>query len=95
MLLLTDLATAYLSRRWYWLSALFLVATFLKVLGANNAIGISGSIALVTAFIIFRPKAVYAVKDCTRLTDNVGVTGILPQVLAALGSVFTAAGVGD
>ena len=72
-----------------------LVATFLKVLGANNAIGISGSIALVTAFIIFRPKAVYAVKDCTRLTDNVGVTGILPQVLAALGSVFTAAGVGD
>ena len=61
-----------------------LVATFLKVLGANNAIGISGSIALVTAFIIFRPKAVYAVKDC-----------ILPQVLAALGSVFTAAGVGD
>ena len=72
-----------------------LVATFLKVLGANNAIGISGSIALVTAFIFFRPKAVYAVKDCTRLTDNVGVTGILPQVLAALGSVFTAAGVGD
>ena len=69
-----------------------LVATFLKVLGANNAIGISGSIALVTAFIFFRPKAVYAVKDCTRLTDNVGVTGILPQVLAALGSVFTAAG---
>ena len=68
---------------------------FLKVLGANNAIGISGSIALVTAFIFFRPKAVYAVKDCTRLTDNVGVTGILPQVLAALGSVFTAAGVGD
>ena len=72
-----------------------LVATFLKVLGANNAIGISGSIALVTAFIFFRPKAVYAVKDCTRLTDNLGVTGILPQVLAALGSVFTAAGVGD
>ena len=72
-----------------------LVATFLKVLGANNAIGISGAIALIAAFIIFKPKAVYAVKDCTRLTDNVGVTGILPQVLAALGSVFTAAGVGD
>ena len=35
-----------------------LVATFLKVLGANNAIGISGSIALVTAFYhFFRPKA--------------------------------------
>ena len=72
-----------------------LVATFLKSLGANNAIGISGIIALIAAFFIFRPKPVYAVKDCTRLTDNVGVTGILPQVLAALGAVFTAAGVGD
>lgn len=56
------------------------------------ATGISGAIALIAAFIIFKPKAVYAVKDCTRFTDNVGVTGILPQVLAALGSVFTAAG---
>ena len=72
-----------------------LVATFLKVLGANNAIGISGIIALIAAFIIFRPKPVHAITDCTRLTDNVGVTGILPQVLAALGAVFTAAGVGD
>ena len=32
--------------------------------------------------------------DGIRLTDNVGTTGILPQVLAALGSLFTAAGVG-
>ena len=47
-------------------------------------------------FYLFQAKRLfYAVKDCTRLTDNVGVTGILPQVLAALGSVFTAAGVGD
>ena len=27
--------------------------------------------------------------------DSVGITGILPQLLAALGAVFTAAGVGD
>ena len=59
-----------------------LVATFLKSLGANNAIGISGIIALIAAFFIFRPKPVYAVKDCTRLTDNVGVTGILPRPAA-------------
>ena len=64
-------------------------------MGANNAIGVSGVIALIAAFLLFRPKPVYAAKDCTRLTDNVGVTGILPQVLAALGAVFTAAGVGD
>ena len=58
-----------------------LVATFFKSLGANNAIGVSGVIALIAAFLLFRPKPVYAAKDCTRLTDNVGV--------------FTAAGVGD
>lgn len=62
-----------------------LVATFFKSLGANNAIGVSGVIALIAAFLLFRPKPVYAAKDCTRLRDNVGVTGILPQVLAALG----------
>lgn len=72
-----------------------LVATFLKVLGANNAIGISGAIALVVALLLFKTKPSYAVSDGTRLVDNVGVTGILPQVLAALGSLFTAAGVGD
>lgn len=72
-----------------------LVATFLSFLGANNAIGISGAIALIVAFLLFKVQPKYAVLDGTRLTDNVGVTGILPQVLAALGSVFTAAGVGD
>lgn len=72
-----------------------LVATFIKALGANNAIGVSAAIALVTALIMFRPKPVYIVKDGTRLMDNVGTTGLLPQVLAALGALFTAAGVGD
>ncbi len=72
-----------------------LVATFITKLGANNAIGISAIVALALAFILFRPKPVYAVKDGTRLMDNVGTTGILPQVLAALGALFTAAGVGD
>ena len=57
-----------------------LVATFLKVLGANNAIGISGTIALLVALLLFKTKPSYAVTDGTRLVDNVGVTGILPQV---------------
>lgn len=72
-----------------------LVATFLKALGANNAIGISGALALVAALLLFRETPKQAVADGTRLVDNVGVTGMLPQVLAALGSLFTAAGVGD
>ena len=71
-----------------------LVATFWTEIGANNAIGISAFAALIVAFLIFRCKGSYAIKDGTRLMDNVGAVGILPQVLAALGSLFTAAGVG-
>lgn len=71
-----------------------LVATFWKALGANNAIGVSAVVALLVAFALFKNKPVYAIKDGTRLLDNVGAVGILPQVLAALGSLFTAAGVG-
>lgn len=71
-----------------------LVATFWKQLGANNAIGVSGIIGLVAVFLLFKPKASYIVKDGTRLMDNVGPVSLLPQILAALGSLFTAAGVG-
>lgn len=72
-----------------------IVATFWKSLGANNALGVSGVAALIVAFAIFRCKPAQAASDGTRLMDNVGSAGILPQVLAALGALFTAAGVGD
>lgn len=72
-----------------------LVATFWKELGPNNAIGVSAIIALVAVFVITKAKAKSIVTDGTRLMDNVGPVGILPQVLAALGALFTAAGVGD
>ncbi|MDO4198655.1 MAG: DUF979 domain-containing protein [Erysipelotrichaceae bacterium] len=71
-----------------------LVATFWKALGSNNAIGVSGIIGLIAVFLIFKPKPEYIVKDGTRLMDNVGPISLLPQILAALGSLFTAAGVG-
>jgi len=62
---------------------------------ANNAIGISGVVALVVALLMTKAPAKYAVVDGTRLMDNVGPIGILPQLLSALGALFTAAGVGD
>ena len=43
-----------------------LVATFLKVLGANNVIGISGAIALIVALLLFKTRPSYAVTDGTR-----------------------------
>lgn len=75
--------------------AAILTATFLKPLGTNNAIGISALIALVVALCIFRAKPVVALTESTRLLDGVGPIGLLPQVLSALGALFTAAGVGD
>ena len=71
-----------------------LVATFWKSLGANNAIGVSAAVALIVALCLFKAKPGIALKDGTRLLDNVGPTGLLPQVLSALGALFTAAGVG-
>ncbi len=72
-----------------------IVATVWTSLGANNAIGVSGAIALIFAIVIFKAKPKYAVTDGVRLMDNVGTVGMLPQVLSALGALFTAAGVGD
>ncbi|AEC01685.1 DUF979 domain-containing protein [Parasphaerochaeta coccoides] len=70
-----------------------LAATFLPF-GANNAIGISAAVALLVVFLITKAPAKSAVTDGSRLMDNVGPVGILPQLLAALGALFTAAGVG-
>ena len=85
---------------WVFLPALtlavvaVLVATFWKSLGANNAIGVSALIALIVALCLFKEKPGTALADGTRLLDNVGPVGLLPQVLSALGALFTAAGVG-
>jgi len=62
---------------------------------ANNAIGISGVVALITVIVLTKADVKYAIIDGTRLMDNVSTTGILPQLLSALGALFTAAGVGE
>ena len=67
----------------------------LSWLTANNAIGLSGVVALCAAILLTNCNPKYAVVDGTRLMDNVSTTGILPQLLSALGTLFTAAGVGD
>lgn len=63
-------------------------------LSTVHAIGISAAIALVIVFVITKAPAKYAPIDGSRLMMNVGPVGILPQLLAALGALFTAAGVG-
>ena len=67
----------------------------LSWLTANNAIGLSGVVALFAVLLLTKASPKYAAVDGARLMDNVSTTGILPQLLSALGALFTAAGVGE
>lgn len=59
------------------------------------SIGGGSIIAIVLALIIFKPNVEDTVEDTTKLVMQVGAASLLPQLLAALGSIFTKAGVGD
>jgi uncharacterized membrane protein len=52
-------------------------------------------IAVGVALIWFRPPLLAPLQEGRRLLDSVGWAAILPQMLASLGAVFLAAGVGD
>lgn len=73
----------------------FLVAqVWTKQLGSLVALGIAAVIAAIAALAITKGKPAEMVEDGRRLFEIVGPVSILPQLLAALGAVFTAAGVG-
>ncbi|WP_297637148.1 DUF979 domain-containing protein [uncultured Clostridium sp.] len=59
------------------------------------AIGAGAVVALVGAFIITRAKPKEAVNDGAKLLHQMGASAMLPQLLVALGALFTQAGVGQ
>lgn len=63
----------------------------------NGAVmtGIACLVALLLALIICRPKISETRSDTSRLLMQVGAACLLPQLLGALGSVFSASGVGE
>lgn len=74
----------------------FIVAQFwTQQIGSLVALGVSVVVALILALIITRGKVSEMAEDGRRLLEIVGPVSILPQLLAALGSVFAVAGVGD
>jgi uncharacterized membrane protein len=58
-------------------------------------LGIGVLIALGVCYAWLRPPVLAPVDEGRRLMDSIGWAGILPQMLAALGAVFAAAGIGD
>lgn len=59
------------------------------------AIGIAAIITLILTMFITKASAKTVADDSSRILQVVGMTAILPQLLASLGSLFNAAGVGD
>lgn len=66
-----------------------------KALDGAVMTGISCLIALALAIIVCKPKVNETRSDTSRLLMQVGASCLLPQLLGALGSVFSAAGVGN
>jgi uncharacterized membrane protein len=65
-----------------------------KQLGTLVPLGIATVVAAILGLIYTKGKPSEMAEDGRRLLQVVGPVNILPQLLAALGSVFTAAGVG-
>lgn len=63
--------------------------------GGQVGIGAAAVLSLIVAMVIFRATPKEALTESDRMVQQVGTTGILPQLLAALGVLFTTAGVGD
>jgi uncharacterized membrane protein len=58
------------------------------------SLGVASVIALVCALVVTRERMVQPVEEARRLLDAIGWAAILPQLLATLGALFAAAGVG-
>jgi uncharacterized membrane protein len=58
-------------------------------------LGLGVLLAIATIFLWLRPPAIAPLQEGRRLIDAIGWAAVLPQMLAALGVLFAAAGVGE
>ncbi|AZP04996.1 DUF979 domain-containing protein [Jeotgalibaca ciconiae] len=85
---------------WIFLPAVLLALTAVLIaqftpFGGQVGIGAAAILSLAVAMILFRASPKITLSQSDRMVQQVGAVGILPQLLAALGVLFTAAGVGD
>ena len=59
------------------------------------SLGVACVIALVAAMMLTKETGLRPIKESRRLIDAIGWAAVLPQMLATLGAVFAAAGVGQ
>jgi len=77
------------------LAILSIIISEFTSLGGQVGIGIASAVALIIAMIISKTDAKTTYHDSERMVRSVGTAGILPQLLATLGVIFTASGVGE
>ena len=84
-----------------WIFVPSLVLAFVAVIVAatgivssNNAIGVSAIVGAIVVFAITKAPLKSLVTESTRMIDTMGSVSLLPQLLGALGALFTACGVG-
>ena len=58
-------------------------------------LGLGVLLAIATVFAWLRPPAIAPLEEGRRLIDAIGWAAVLPQMLASLGVLFAAAGIGD
>lgn len=98
----TDRSAKFATKLRSWVFVPFVVLAVVSVLfsqvfklDGQAAIGIGSFVSFIVALIITKAPAKIVYHDAHRMVRAVGVAGVLPQLLATLGVVFTVAGVGD
>lgn len=86
-------------RGWIFLPSIILAITAILVaqftpFGGQVGIGAAAILSLIVAIALTKSKGKDVFDDTQRMVRSVGSTGVLPQLLATLGVVFTASGVG-
>lgn len=77
------------------LALVSVLAATLGWVSANNAIGVSAVVGVIVVLALTKSKPKSVITEGNRLLDSMGPVVFLPQLLAALGALFTACGVGD
>lgn len=86
-------------RGWIFLPSIILAITAILVaqftpFGGQVGIGAAAILSLIVAIALTKSKGKDVFDDTQRMVRSVGSAGVLPQLLATLGVVFTASGVG-
>lgn len=75
------------------LTALFISYLFPAL--SSTVVGFGALASFIAILVLVKPKPGAVLNESNRMVQQVSTVGILPQLLAAIGAVFTAAGIGD